>query len=83
MMLGLAIRLVNGIKKKDCLDIVTLAIPQILFMLATFVYMDFLIIYKWSTIYDDSSRAPSIIATMIQAYAGFGTEGERLVFWSN
>lgn len=43
--------------------------------------MDFLIIYKWNTNYsgENSKNAPSIIATMISVYAGFGDSD--LQFW--
>lgn len=51
MMVGLLIRFINGCKKGDKLDIIALTIPQTIFMAATFVYMDFLIIYKWNTNY--------------------------------
>ena len=82
MMLGLIVRFINGIKKKDWLDVFTITLPQTIFMLATFVYMDYLIIYKWTQDYTGvkSAQAPSIIATMIAVYAGFGSEGD-LVFW--
>ena len=51
-------------------------------MSVTFVYMDFLIVYKWSKDYsaDKSKDAPSIIATMIGVFAGFGdSDGPK--FW--
>lgn len=47
MMLGLVIRFLNGIKQKNYVDIFLLAIPQTVFMICTFVYMDYLILYKW------------------------------------
>jgi len=45
-----------------------------MFMIATFLYMDFLIIYKWFQTYEgeNTRNAPSIIATMIAIYAEFG-----------
>jgi V-type H+-transporting ATPase subunit a len=80
MMLGLLVRFINGFKRKDIVDIVTLTIPQTIFMLTTFVYMDYLIVFKWLTIYPDTREAPSIIATMIAVYARFSSEGDKL-FW--
>lgn len=47
MMLGLFVRFLNGFKKRDYLDIIALTIPQTIFMVVTFCYMDYLIIYKW------------------------------------
>lgn len=51
MMLGLFVRLINGIRKRDWIDVFTLTIPQTLFMLSTFVYMDYLIFLKWTISY--------------------------------
>lgn len=51
MMLGLGIKIINGIRRRKYLIIFTQTMPQIIFMLCTFVYMDFLIIYKWNTNY--------------------------------
>ena len=46
-------------------------------MLCTFVYMDYLIILKWTTDYtgERSKDAPSIISTMIAVFGGFGGDG--------
>ena len=82
MMLGLFVKLANGIKNRNLLEIFTLTLPQIVFMSVTFVYMDYLILLKWTIDYsgDKSAEAPSIIATMIAVFAGFG--GNDLpVFW--
>ena len=51
-------------------------------MLATFVYMDYLIVLKWRMDYsgEKSKDAPSIIATMIAVFAGFGGD-DIPVFW--
>lgn len=74
MLMGLGLRILNNIKSKKYLSLFTLAIPQLIFMLCTFFYMDFLIIYKWLSDYsgERNSKAPSIIGTMIQVFAGFG-----------
>lgn len=81
MLLGVCLRILNTIRKKKWLSLFTLAIPQLIFMLCTFAYMDFLIIYKWSKDYsgEKSQYSPSIIATMISVYAGFGDS--PTVFW--
>jgi V-type H+-transporting ATPase subunit a len=47
MLLGLAIRFINNIKEKKFVDMIFLTIPQTIFMLTTFFYMDYLIIFKW------------------------------------
>lgn len=65
MMIGIVIKGINGIKNRNFIDVFAVALPQFLFMIVTFVYMDFLIIVKWLTKYPNPSRAPSIISTMI------------------
>jgi V-type H+-transporting ATPase subunit a len=66
MTVGIILRGVNSFRKKDYIDIFTIVIP-----LVTFIYMDFLIILKWSTDFsDDTSKAPSIINTMISMIVG-------------
>lgn len=71
MMLGLLIRFLNGFKNKNYVDIIFLSVPQTIFMICTFVYMDYLIIYKWFQDYSSSAgaKAPSIISTMISIFA--------------
>jgi V-type H+-transporting ATPase subunit a len=82
MLLGIGLKILNNIKKNNKLVLWTLAVPQLIFMLCTFFYMDFLIFYKWSSDYtgENSRLAPSIINTMIEVFAGFGGTGS--VFWS-
>lgn len=84
MLLGLAIRVINNIKQKNHLELVLQTFPQIIFMLLTFGYMDFLIIYKWLSSYTDQSQAPSIISTMIAIFVEFGGDGDGRVphFWT-
>lgn len=48
MVFGIFLKLANNLKQKQFLDIITLSIPQLLFMGCTFVYMDYLIIFKWA-----------------------------------
>jgi V-type H+-transporting ATPase subunit a len=83
MMLGLFLRLYNNVRKNKWLDLLTLTIPQIIFMCCTFVYMDFIIIYKWSSNYDsDTSKAPSIISTMISVFVNMAKyDPKDLLFW--
>jgi V-type H+-transporting ATPase subunit a len=75
MVLGLCINITNKIRKRNWLTLITLSIPQLIFLLCTFIYMNFLILYKWFTNYHntDLSKAPSIISTMISVYIGFSS----------
>lgn len=53
-------------------------VPQLVMLLALFGFMDLLIIIKWLTDFSQveggSSRAPSIITTMITMALGFGEQ---------
>lgn len=71
MSVGICLRGYNSIRKKNYLDLLSVVIPQFLFMSVTFVYMDFLIIYKWFQNYaSDPSKAPSIINLMMSMVLG-------------
>ncbi len=80
MMLGIIIKMTNNVRNRNYLDLLALTIPQFTFMAVTFVYMDFLIVFKWLNRYD-SETAPSIISTMIAIYAQFGTDDDAPVLF--
>ena len=65
MTLGIFVKASNSLFHKKYLDFFLEFIPQLIFMLALFGYMDFLIIYKWLQYWPDIDTAPSIITTMI------------------
>lgn len=78
MMLGLFLKIYNCFRQSKWVDLFTLAIPQIIFMTCTFVYMDFIIVYKWSTDYTGKTdQAPSIISTMIAIYVNMAKDKEN------
>jgi V-type H+-transporting ATPase subunit a len=82
MMFGLFLRLYNNIRQKKWTDILLLTIPQLVFMCCTFVYMDYIIIYKWSQNYEDTSKAPSVISTMIAVFVNMAKyDPKDLLFW--
>lgn len=78
MTVGILLRGVNSIRKKAYLDLFAVALPQLLFMVVTFVYMDFLIIFKWLKFFPDTSQAPSIINIMISMIVG--NKGNNAVY---
>lgn len=51
MMVGISIKAVNGVRNKNFIEVFAVALPQLIFMCVTFVYMDFLIVVKWLTRY--------------------------------
>lgn len=66
MTLGVFVKASNALYFRHKLDFFFEFIPQLIFLVGLFGYMDFLIIYKWLKpwkLYDSS--APSIITTMI------------------
>jgi len=66
MTVGVFVKASNARFFKNTLEFIFEFIPQLIFLVAFFGYMDFLIIFKWLKpwqVYD--SHAPSIITTMI------------------
>jgi len=64
MSFGIIFKGANAVYFDSNLDFYCEFVPQFLFMLCTFGYMDFLIIVKWLTVYAPED-APSVITTMI------------------
>ena len=66
MTLGVFVKASNSIHFGRWLDFFFEFLPQLIFMVLLFGYMDFLIVYKWLVDWGyDSAVAPSIITTMI------------------
>lgn len=72
MSLGICMKGLNAIHFRSPLDFFFEFVPQITLMLCLFGYMDYLIIIKWLTVWEETSRAPPIIATMIGMFLKFG-----------
>lgn len=73
MLIGVALKFANSLFFKNKTDFVFECIPQLLFMLAFFGYMDWMIMYKWITpVTADPtlSGPPGIINTMITMALG-------------
>jgi V-type H+-transporting ATPase subunit a len=69
MLLGLGLKVANSIFFKNKIDLVFECIPQIMFLVAFFGYMDWMIMYKWVT---PMESPPGLIDTMITMMLGFG-----------
>lgn len=86
MTLGLVLKLMNAIYYKKPLDIYFEAVPQIIFMLALFGYMCFVIIYKWTVDWiNDCDRTncnpPALITTLINIVLSPGAvEKDQLLY---
>lgn len=71
MSLGIFLKLVNSLHFNNMIDVFFEFLPQIIFLLALFGYMDVLIIGKWLTDYSsDTSKSPSIITCLTDMFLG-------------
>jgi V-type H+-transporting ATPase subunit a len=70
MTFGLMLSLANHLYRSDTLSIITEFIPQLVFLMSTFGYMIFMIVYKfcvdWQTV--GTGAAPNLIQTMITMF---------------
>lgn len=72
MTLGVFVKALNSIHFGKYIDFLFEFIPQLGFLILLFGYMDFLIVYKWLTYWENTNVAPSIITTMINMPLKFG-----------
>ena len=73
MTLGIVLKGLNALHEKDLVDFIFVFIPQIIFMLILFGYMDFLIFLKWSINYDGKeNQAPDIKSYLMSIFLDFG-----------
>ena len=64
MVFGILLKGFNSLYLNIPIDFCCEFIPQLVFMLCTFGYMNFLMVFKWLNHYEPN-EAPSIISTMI------------------
>jgi len=57
-------------------------IPQLLFMVCIFGYLQFLIMYKWSVDWDNGGTAPSLIAVLMNMFLKLGSLGGEPILWT-
>jgi V-type H+-transporting ATPase subunit a len=74
MTFGIVLSIMNYLHFKTYIRIFSDFIPQLVFLITLFGYMVFLIMVKWITHWDNTSRAPSILITMINMFLGFGSK---------
>lgn len=74
MLFGVMLSVFNHVYFKDWPAIIFEFIPRMIFLLCTFGYMDFMIIYKWCLDWSNNSGdAPSLIQTMIHMFLNPGS----------
>ena len=77
MALGIVLKGINALHEKDLVEFICVFIPQIIFMLILFGYMDFLIFLKWSINYDGKeNQAPDIKSFLMSIFLDFGNVPE-------
>mmetsp|Transcript_39505 Transcript_39505/g.63362 ORF Transcript_39505/g.63362 Transcript_39505/m.63362 type:complete len:868 (+) Transcript_39505:122-2725(+) len=74
MMFGISLGAFNYVHFGDYLSLYYVWIPQMLFMMCTFGYMCFMIIYKWTIDYsgEGADEPPALIQTMIKMFLSPG-----------
>ena len=84
MTLGICFKAANALYFRKKLDFWFEFVPQIVFMVLLFGYMDFLIIFKWLKVWDEHigdvpprQWAPSIITTMMNIGLALGKTTDK------
>jgi len=81
MTLGVFVKASNTIHFCKWIDFIFEFIPQLLFLVLLFGYMDFLIVYKWTVDWTgNTANAPSIITTMINLPLKLGKTVRSMLF---
>lgn len=84
MSFGVILKGMNSIYFKKKEDFFFEFIPQILFMVLTFGWMDTMIIIKWLTNWDnDTSKAPGLISTFMKMVLSLGAPPDDQYLWNN
>ena len=87
---GVLVKASNSIYYKRKVELIFETIPQLIFLVLVFGYMDFLIIFKWLKPWGyGNPHAPSIITTMINlplmvgktVNYGINHLGQRMLSW--
>jgi len=76
MSLGVFMKLANSLEFKKKIDILFEFIPQIIFLMSLFGFMDYLIFAKWLTDFGkETYSAPYVITVVINMFLKFGNPG--------
>lgn len=85
MTAGIILKWTNAIHSKDDLTLIFECVPQLLFMCSFFVYMNVLIVYKWTIDWQEAFAAnevaPSLINTMINMGLDLGGRGTEAALY--
>ncbi len=72
MSFGIFLTIFNHRKFQKPLNIICESIPQLIFMLSIFGYLCFMIIYKWTTHWENTNLAPGLLNTLIFMFLRLG-----------
>lgn len=78
MAFGMSLQCYNHIHFGKKVNIYLEFLPQILYFLSIFGYLVFMIIFKWLTYYEDASKAPGLLNTLIYMFLSPGEITMRL-----
>ncbi|KAF4677828.1 H(+)-transporting V0 sector ATPase subunit a [Perkinsus chesapeaki] len=79
MLLGIFLKFSNAIYERSALDLFCECIPQLVFLLSFFGYMDWMILYKWT--HDITfNPAPGLINTLIAMGLGQGVKPGQVLY---
>jgi V-type H+-transporting ATPase subunit a len=73
MLFGIVLSLFNHLYFKDYLSVYWEFIPKFIFMLSTFGYMIWMVLYKWCQDWDIRGNPPNLIQTMIAMFLSPGS----------
>ena len=69
MLLGVILKGLNCILRRDWIDFVLDFIPQLVFMTALFGYLIFLIVFKWTNEWVRAGPPPNILSILVNMQA--------------
>jgi V-type H+-transporting ATPase subunit a len=72
MTLGLVFSAMNHVHRRDWAKLLFSFVPEMVFLMCTFGYMSILIVVKWTTKFDNTHLAPSLLETMTNFFLSPG-----------
>ncbi len=81
MTLGVVLKGFNAAFKQDWIDFWCEFVPQLIFLVILFGYMDLMIIIKWGTAWGTNRKdPPSLITQMVNIFLSMGDPGETALY---
>ena len=77
MFLGITIFGANSLYFSNWVNLLIVFPVRLIFFVVTIGYLVLLVVIKWLTPWPDTSKAPSIINTLVSMWLSFGNYGEQ------